>query len=102
MRAASYQLTVSMVRINTMLTHVRGDTTDPVMARKAMDDKLAQPENAARYSKRSVSIEPVFGNIKANLGFRRFARRSLPAVNSEWRLICTIHNLLKLQQAAPA
>ena len=51
------------------------------------------------YSKRSQTIEPVFGNIKANLGYRRFSRRSLPAANSEWRLICTVHNLLKLQQA---
>ena len=101
-RAASDQLTVSNSRIKTMLAHVRGEATDPVIARRTMDDKLAEPENAARYSQRSTSIEPVFGNIKANLGYRRFARRSLPAVNSEWRLICTVHNLLKLQQAAPA
>ena len=97
-----YVLTVSDARINTMLAHVRGERTDPRIARKAMDDKLADPENAAHYSQRSTSIEPVFGNIKANLGYRRFTRRSLPAVQSEWRLICTVHNLLKLQHAAPA
>jgi transposase len=101
-RAARDELTVSDTRINAMLAHVRGESTDSTIARKAMDDKLAKPENEALYSKRSTSIEPVFGNIKGNLGYRRFARRSLPAVNSEWRLICTVHNLLKLQQAAPA
>jgi len=101
-RAARDELTVSDARINTMLAHVRGERTDPRIARKAMDDKLADPENAAHYSQRSTSIEPVFGNIKANLGYRRFTRRSLPAVQSEWRLICTVHNLLKLQHAAPA
>jgi transposase len=101
-RAARDELTVSDRRINTMLAHVRGEATDPAIARKAMDDRLAEPDNAELYRKRSTSIEPVFGNIKANLGYRRFARRSLPAVNSEWRLICTVHNLLKLQQAAPA
>jgi transposase len=101
-RAARDQLTVSAGRINTMLAHVRGEATDPVIARKAMQDKLAKPENAARYSQRSTSIEPVFGNIKANLGYRRFSRRSLPAVNSEWRLICAVHNLLKLRRAALA
>lgn len=101
-RAARDELTVSDTRINTMLAHVRGEATDPVIARKAMDDKLAEPENIELYSKRSSTIEPVFGNIKANLGYRRFSRRSLPAVHSEWRLICTVHNLLKLQQAAPA
>lgn len=102
LRAASDQLTVSVGRVKTMLAHVRGDITDPTMARKAMDDKLAQPTNAALYRKRSVSIEPVFGNIKANLGFRKFALRGREGVQSEWRLICTVHNLLKLQQATPA
>jgi transposase len=102
LRAASDQLSVSVGRVKTMLAHVRGDITDPTMARKAMDDKLSQPDNAALYRKRSVSIEPVFGNIKANLGFRRFTLRGRDGVQSEWRLICTVHNLLKLQQALPA
>lgn len=100
-RAARDELTVSDTRINAMLAHVRGEATDPAIARKAMDNKLADPGNTELYKKRSSSIEPVFGNIKHNLRFRRFARRSLPAVHSEWRLICTVHNLLKLQ-AAPA
>jgi hypothetical protein len=98
-RAASDQLAVSPTRIKTMLAHVRGEAIDPTIARRAMDARLAEPENAARYRQRQTSIEPVFGNIKANLGYRRFTRRSLPAVNSEWRLICTVHNLLKLRRA---
>jgi len=99
-RAASDELTVSASRVNAMLAHVRGEAIDPAIARKAMDHKLAEPANAKIYKKRASSIEPVFGNIKGNLGYRRFARRSLPAVNSEWRLICAVHNLLKLRQAA--
>ena len=98
-RAAADQLTVSDTRVNTMLAHVQGEATDPSIARRDMDTKLAEPGNAKIYSKRSQTIEPVFGNIKANLGYRRFSRRSLPAANSEWRLICTVHNILKLQQA---
>jgi transposase len=101
-RDARHELTVSDGRIKTMLAHVRGEAVDPSIARKAMDDKLAEPENAELYSRRSTSIEPVFGNIKGNLGYRRFTRRSLPAVQSEWRLMCTVHNLLKLRTAAPA
>jgi transposase/Trp operon repressor len=98
-RAARDELTVSEARINTMLAHVRGEAIDPTIARRAMDNKLAAPINAELYRKRQHSIEPVFGNIKANLGYRRFTRRSFPAVNSEWRLICAAHNLLKLRQA---
>jgi transposase len=98
-RAARDELTVSDTRINAMLAHIRGEAIDPSIARRAMDAKLAEPANAEAYRKRQHSIEPVFGNIKANLGYRRFTRRSVPAVNSEWRLICTAHNLLKLRQA---
>lgn len=97
-RAAADRLRVSNGRIRTMLAHVRGEATDPVIARRAMDAKLAEPENAARYRKRQHAIETVFGNIKANLGYRRFARRGLDAANSEWRLMCAIHNILKLHQ----
>lgn len=98
-RAAADGLDVSNTRVKAMLAHVRGEATDPVVARRAMDDKLAEPDNTARYKKRQHAIETVFGNIKGNLGYRRFARRSLAAVNSEWRLMCTGHNLLKLHQA---
>lgn len=101
-RAAADELTVSPTRVRAMLAHVNGDTVDPTIARKDMDDKLSQPENKDIYRKRSASIEPVFGNIKANLGFRRFHLRGLAGVTSEWRLICTAHNLLKLQYAFPA
>lgn len=101
-RAARDTLGVSTTRVKTMLAHIRGEAPDPVITRRAMDAKLAEPEKAERYRRRQHTVEPVFGNIKANLGYRRFTRRGLPAVNSEWRLICTSHNLLKLWRAAPA
>lgn len=98
-RAAADQLMVSVTRVKTMLAHVNGEAIDPSIARKEMDDKLSQPMNKEIYKKRSASIEPVFGNVKSNLGFRRFQLRGLAGVTSEWRLICTVHNLLKLQHA---
>lgn len=98
-RAARDELTVSESRITSMLAHVRGEAVEPSIARRTMDAKLAEPANAERYKQRSQTIEPVFGNIKANLGYRRFVRRSFDAVQSEWRLICTTHNLLKLHRA---
>ena len=48
------------------------------------------------YIKRRRSIEPVFGQIKHNRGMTRFRRRGRAAARSEWRLIATTHNLLKL------
>ena len=101
-RAARDELCVSTTRVNSMLAHVRGEAIDPSIARRTMDAKLAEPANAELYKQRGHTIEPVFGNIKANLGYRRFTRRSFDAVQSEWRLICTAHNLLKLRQAGIA
>jgi transposase len=66
--------------------------------RRQMRARLDTEEGRALYRRRRVTVEPVFGNIKANLGFRRFSRRGLEAVRSEWRLICSAHNLLKLRQ----
>ncbi len=101
-RAARDLLDVSDTRVNTMLAHVRGEAIDPAIARKMMDAKLADPANKKIYKKRASTIEPVFGNVKGNLGYRRFARRGRVAVHSEWRLICSAHNLLKLRAAALA
>ena len=98
-RAAVDQLGVSDTRAKNMLAHVRGEAIDSGIALAAMDAKLADPDNAARYRCRQHTIEPVFGNIKANLGYRRFQRRGLASVDSEWRLICASHNLLKLRKA---
>ena len=70
---------------------------DPARARKEMLERLASDEGKRLYAKRWFTAEPVFGNIKANLRFRRFSRRGKRAAASEWRLICSIHNLLKLR-----
>jgi hypothetical protein len=72
---------------------------DPARIRKQMLERLASEDGRARYAKRWFTAEPAFGNIKSNLRFRRFARRGQQAALSEWRLICSIHNLLKLRTA---
>lgn len=41
------------------------------------------------YLKRRAMVESVFGQIKRNLGFRRFSHRGRSAVRSEWR---AVHN----------
>lgn len=65
-------------------------------ALEAMEYRLRTAEGAAAYALRSQTVEPVFGILKQTLGFRRFSRRGLPAVQSEWSLVCAVHNLLKV------
>jgi len=77
-----------------------GTTTGPppegASALDAMEHRLRTAEGAARYAQRSHTVEPVFGDHKENRGYRRFRRRGLPAVQSEWALINMSHNLAKL------
>jgi hypothetical protein len=63
---------------------------------EAMEHRLRTPEGAATYAQRSHTVEPVFGQTKANRGIRQFMRRGIKAVTSEWSLICTTHNINKL------
>ena len=58
--------------------------------------QLRTPEGRAVYKMRKAVVEPVFGQIKEQRGFRRFLLRGLKRVESEWHLICATHNLLKL------
>jgi Transposase DDE domain len=53
-------------------------------------------EGRQRIKRRSSSVETVFGNIKHNLGFRRFNLKGLVAVNAELNLVCIAHNINKL------
>jgi len=70
--------------------------TDPVLL--AMADKLQTPEGKVIYRQRACTVEPVFGIIKAVLGFRQFLLRGLRKVTGEWNLVCLAYNLKRLHR----
>lgn len=72
----------------------------PASARMA--EKLATPEGRARYARRKVIPEPVFGWIKHVMGFRRFSLRGLTKVSGEWAMVCLACNLRRLRVLDPA
>ena len=45
------------------------------------------------YKRRKYTVEPRFGHIKHNMGVRRFLRRGLEKVKTEWTMVCTTVNL---------
>jgi transposase len=61
--------------------------------RERMRIRMASPEGRARYRLRKQTVEPCIGRIKHNLGVRRFLRRSLAKVATEWALLCTAVNV---------
>ena len=58
--------------------------------------KLLSDEGAQEYKKRMHTVEPVFGNIKHNIGYRYFLLRGLSKVSGEFNLMCIAHNLKKI------
>jgi hypothetical protein len=64
-----------------------------------MRRKLGTKKGRECYGLRKELPEPVFGQIKQARGFRQFLLRGSDKVSSEWKVICTGHNLLKLFRA---
>ena len=53
-----------------------------------MKHRLQTAEGRALYARRKCTVEPVFGIIKAVLGFRQFLLRGVASVRGEWSLVC--------------
>jgi transposase len=77
-----------------------GDPPPPgASPQEAMRHKLRTATGRAVYKMRKAIVEPVFGQIKEQRGFRRFSLRGKQNVGCEWRLVCAASNLLKLFRA---
>jgi transposase len=68
----------------------------PLSAKQRLEQELATERGQALYRLRSQSVEATFGQVKDARRCRRFQRRGQAAADSEWKLICATHNLLKL------
>ena len=64
--------------------------------------KLISDEGRKEYQKRMHTVEPVFGNIKFNLGFRQFSVRGTTKVKGEFNLMCIAHNIRLFSTAKAA
>lgn len=64
--------------------------------RVKMKRKLEEKEGREIYGERFHTVEPVFGVIKAAMGFRMFSMRGIEKVSAEWELVCTAYNLKRL------
>jgi transposase len=78
----------------------RGRIPKDLTAKQRMARKLRTKTGRELYAKRKGMIEPIFGQLKQVLGFRQFSLRGLTAMRGEWRLMCLVHNLLKLWRHA--
>lgn len=66
-----------------------------------MRRRLAEPRGQQYYARRKGLVEPVFGWLKARLGFRQFSLRGLRKVQGEWSLVTLALNLRRMAGMAP-
>lgn len=64
-----------------------------------MNARLRQGGWRSRYRLRKQTVEPVFGQIKEAMGFRRFLLRGYEKVSAEWLMVCAAFDLRKLAMA---
>jgi transposase len=74
----------------------RGRIPNGLSIADRMRRKLRTKKGKEYYGLRKELPEPVFGQIKEARGFDHFLLRGTDKVSSEWKVICTGHNLLKL------
>jgi transposase len=79
-----------------------GPLTAPADPVTEMKHRLKTIAGKAVYAKRKCTVEPVFGIIKAAMGFRHFLLRGLDRVTGEWNLVCIAYNIKRLYALSPS
>jgi len=63
-----------------------------------MKQKIDSPRGRHIYSQRLGTVEPVFGHLTDAIGIRRFSLRGKRKVDGQWKLMMTLHNILKIHR----
>ncbi len=61
-----------------------------------MRRRLLSGEGREKYKKRLYIVEPIFGHLKFNLGYKSFLLRTIEKVRGEFKLMCIGYNLRKI------
>lgn len=68
----------------------------PPTAADRMKEKIDSAQGKAMIGRRFATVEPVFGNTRANKRLNRFTLRGQDKVDAQWKLYCLVHNVEKL------
>ena len=75
---------------------VPGILHDQPTAAARMIERFDTDRGRHYYSRRMGTVEPVFANIRGNLGLDRFTLRGREKVDTQWKLFCMVHNIGKI------
>jgi transposase len=70
------------------------DIREPLLQK--MREKLIRGKGKSEYLKRHYTIEPIFGHLKYNVGYRNFLLRGIQKVKAEFALMCIGWNIKKM------
>ncbi len=70
------------------------DIREPLL--QTTREKLVSDDGKRKHFMRQYIIEPVFGHLKFNVGYRNFLLRGLEKVRAEFKLMCIGWNLQKM------
>ena len=61
-----------------------------------MKQRIDSEQGREMIARRFATVEPVFGNLRANKKLNRFTLRGKAKVDAQWKLYCLVHNIEKL------
>ena len=67
-----------------------------------MKRKIDSAHGHKMIARRFATVEPVFGNLRANKKLNRFTLRGRAKVDAQWKLYCLVHNIEKLAHSGCA
>ncbi len=67
---------------------------DPTHSQR-MRERIDSAWGREQYATRFATVQPVFGNVRANKRRNRFTLRSHGKVNGQWKLFALVHNIEK-------
>lgn len=74
----------------------KGQTVAAARFTERMRNAIDSPRGRKLYGRRMATVEPVFGNLRANKRLDRFTLRGQRKVDAQWQLYCLVHNIEKL------
>ena len=82
-------------QINVTLARTEESKDSPL---ERMKQKIDSAWGRHIYSQRLGTVEPVFGHITEAIGIKRFSLRGKRKVDGQWKLMMTLHNMLKIHR----
>ena len=92
-KTCPYRMQCSPARYGRTIRHAHYAT------QQRRKEHLKDPRKQEALARRKAIVEPVFGWIKENFGFKRFTAKGVEHAKAQWSMLCLVINLKKIYNA---